>query len=90
MEKEELKEKTEEIPSENTPEETPSPSNSLNVLSTALNGEEYAEIKHLSSSLGVSVSHMARAVIRLGLANINGVATEAREGLHLRLIKLGK
>lgn len=60
------------------------------ILSTALTPQEYLEIRMLSEELGVSISHLGRAIVRLGLIHIKGVAEEAKEGLCLRLIKLGK
>jgi len=90
MEKEQNDVKTQSESPKAGPSDSPNPQNSLSILSTSLSQDEYIEIKDLSTSLGVSVSHMGRAIIRLGLANIKGVAEEARESLHLRLIKLGK
>ncbi len=60
------------------------------VMSVVLSPPENSQIKDLSGHLGISLSHLGRALIRLGLQTIDGVTEEAKDEVLLRLIKLGK
>jgi hypothetical protein len=63
---------------------------SNSVMSVVLSPAENIDIKNLSDHLGISLSHLGRALIRLGLQTIEGVHEEAKDEVLLRLIKLGK
>lgn len=60
------------------------------VLSTVLNSDEIAEVREMAGKLGVSASHLGRALVRLSLQSIKAVKDEAQNEMMLRLIKLGK
>ena len=61
-----------------------------NVMSVVLSPGEQGEVKELAESLGISISHLGRALIRLGIQSVSGVHDGAKNEMHLRLIKLGK
>lgn len=60
------------------------------VVSAVLSPAETTEVKDLASRLGISLSHLGRALIRLGLQSVEGVHAEAKDEMMLRLIRLGK
>ena len=59
------------------------------IVSVVLNGEESSEIKEMATRLGVSLSHLGRALIRIGLQDVNSLGKH-KEAALLNLIKLGK
>lgn len=60
------------------------------VVSAVLSSQETVEVRELSEKLGISISHLGRALIRLALQSIAGVHDSAKDEMMLRLIKLGK
>jgi hypothetical protein len=63
---------------------------SSGVLSMVLSPDETQEVRELSEKLGISISHLGRALVRLALTSISGVHDGAKDEMMLRLIKLGK
>jgi len=59
------------------------------VLSIVLAFDETSEIKKLSEDLGVSLSHLGRALLRLGLKSLHN-GKEVKEKALLELVKLGR
>ena len=60
------------------------------VVSAVLSPAETTEVKALATELGISISHLGRALIRLALQSVSGVHDGAKDEMMLRLIKLGK
>jgi 16S rRNA U516 pseudouridylate synthase RsuA-like enzyme len=60
------------------------------VMSVVLSPGEQGEVKELAEKLGISLSHLGRALIRLGIQSVSGVHDGAKDEMYLRLIKLGK